>query len=286
MTADIIDYNEFSDDVALEAEDKAKVGRHHQEWLKMTKGQVILGALVYFHAVDATAAKAFRWDAKRAFREATPEEIKVAAQKALEARASSLTPAKTVDELTADERLDLSLVQFKSFRAHYKDRLGFVLSRLGKDGVESDRIWSKLPPAQQYFSTLLLIYPTTREGKHDVDAIKTGKWRLLPWRFSRRTYDDLWDLHNGLRSNQMSLAGQDIRMECHDATYQKISVSFVGKSAWQSHDGFKKTVLAQAMRMYGKLVPFREVSTDQLRHKLGLPDASSEDWVSALDIGV
>ena len=52
--------NEFDEDVSLEAEDKAKVGRNNQEWLKMTKGQVLLCAFLYFHAYDVNAAKVVR----------------------------------------------------------------------------------------------------------------------------------------------------------------------------------------------------------------------------------
>lgn len=275
-------YDEFQDDVSLEPEDKARVGSNNQEWLKMTKGQVLLCAFLYFHTVDVNAVKGVR----KANKGASPEEIKAAALKALTERATSLT--KSVDQLTPDEKLDLSTVQFKSFKAHYQQGLGFALSRLGKDGAEADSVWKKLPEAKQYFTTLLLIYPMTREGKHDVEAIKQGQWRILPWRFGPGTYDEIWNLNDGLRGNGMSIANQDIRLECKDTTYQNMKVSFVGKAAWQNSPGFKKVVLTKAMEYYNKLVPFREMSTDQLRAKLGLTgsavqDVSGEDFTGLLD---
>jgi hypothetical protein len=277
-------YNEVENDVSLEVEDKAKVGSNNPEWLRMTKGQVLLCAFLYFHTVDINAVKALRKNNKAA----TPEEIKAAANKALEERAKSLNPPKSIDQLTPDERLDLSMVQFKSFKAHYQEGFGFALSRLGKDGPEGDAVWKRLGEPKQYFTTLLLIYPMTREGKHDVEAIKKGDWRIMPWRFGPGTYDEIWNLNDGLRGNQMSIANQDIRLECKDTTYQNMKVSFVGKAAWQNSVGFKKVALQRAIESYGKLVPFRDMSTDQLRAKLGLggspvQDVSADDFTGLLD---
>ncbi len=275
-------YDEIDQDVSLEPEDKAKVGANNQEWLKMTKGQVILCAFLYFHTFDVNAVKALR----KANKSATPEEIKAAANKALMDRATALT--KSVDQLTPDERLDLGTVQFKSFKAHYYQGVGYTLSRLGKDGADADAIWKKLGDVKQYFTTLLLIYPTTTEGKHDLDAIKQGKYRILPWRFGPSTYDEIWNLNDGLRGNQLSIANQDIRLECKDSQFQNMKVKFVGKALWQTNPGFRKGVLTKALDLYGKLVPFREMSTDQVRAKLGLggspvQDVSGEDFTGLLD---
>jgi hypothetical protein len=280
-------YEEFDADVSLEPEDKAKVGSTNQEWLKMTKGQVLLCAFLYFHPVDITAVKALRVASKKLGKTLTAEEIKAAANKALDERAKSLT--KSVDQLTADEKLDLSVVQFKNFRAHFQQGFGFAISRLNKDGPEADAVWKKLPDPKQYFTTLLLIYPTTAEHKLDVNAVKAGHWRILPWRFGPGTYDEIWNLNEGLRSNSMSIANQDIKLECKDTTYQNMKVNFVGKAAWQTNPGFKKAVLTKAQELYGKLIPFREMTTDQLRAKLGIGGsavadvAAGEDFSGLLD---
>jgi hypothetical protein len=272
------DYSAYESDISLEAEDKAKVNSNNLEWLKMIKGQQLVCAFLYYHPVDATAVASLVASAKKENRKPTPEEVKVAAQKALEARAASFEPAKTVDQLSPDERLDLNRVQFKSFTAHYQEGgLGFVLSRLGLDGAEADAVWKKLPEPKQYFTTLLLIYPTTREGKHDIEAIKRGEWRIMPWRFSPGTYSEIWNLNDGLRGNNMGIASQDIRLECKDTTYQNMKVSFVGKALWQSNAKFKKTILTAAMPLYDKLVPFRPMSTDALRAKLGMGGSAVQD---------
>lgn len=284
-------YEQIDDDVSLEAEDKARVGSNNQEWLKMTKGQILLCAFLYFHTVDINAVKAFRKASKEANKVPTKEEIQAAAQKALQERAASLQPPKSIDQLTPDERIDLGTVQFKSFKAHYQQGLGFVLSRLGMDGIDADAVWKKLPEVKQYFTTLLIIYPMTSEGKHDVELLRAGKYKLIPWRFGPGTYDQIWNLNDGLRGNQLSIANQDIKLECTDTNYQNMKVSFVGKAAWQgssASSAFRKSVLMKAIPMYDKLVPFRALSTDQLRAKLGLggspvQDVSGEDFTGLLD---
>lgn len=284
------DYGEFEDDVGLDADGKKFFGQR-DEWLKMTKGQILRAAFLYFHPFDANAVAAARGAAKKDSKTLSKEEIVAVAKKALEERAKALSTAETtraVDTLTEVDKLDLSSVHFKKFMGHYQEGLGFVLSRLDKDGPEANAVWKRLPEPKLYFSTLLLVYPTDREGNIDREGIKRGEWRVIPWRFSKQIYEDIWKQNEGLRENGLSLAGQDIKLECKDPQFQKIGVSFVGAAVWQKSDNFKGQVLAKAVPFYSKLVPFREMSTDQLRAKLGLggsavQDVSGGDFTELLD---
>jgi hypothetical protein len=257
------------------------MNRTNQEWLKMTKGQIALCSFVYFHTVDGNAAKAVR----KANKTATPEEMTDAAKRALKQRAEAL--AKPVEQLAPDEKLDLGTVQFKSVKAHYQEGLGFALSRLGKDGAEGDAVWKQLPEAKQYFTTLLLIYPMTREGKHDIEAIKAGQWRILPWRFGPGTYDQIWNLNDRLRAKKMSIGDRDISLRCTDTDHQMMTVSVADAAVWRTTPDLMKTVLTTAMHYYGRLVPFREVTTDQLRKKLAIGgrrlDGDGDDFTDILD---
>ena len=106
-------------------------------------------------------------------------------RKATADRATALS--KTADQLTPIEKLDLGTVHFKKMMAHYQQGLGFVVSRLGKDGADADGVWKRLPEAKLYFATLLLLYPTDREGNIDKEGLKRGDWRLIPWRFGKNT---------------------------------------------------------------------------------------------------
>jgi hypothetical protein len=281
------DYGDFEDDVGLDAEGKQHF-KARDEWLKMTaKGQVYRAAFLYFHPFDANAVAAARVAAKKEGKTLSKEEIVAVARKSLEARAQALS--KTVDQLTDIDKLDLSSVHFKKMQAHYSEGVGFVLSRLGKDGVDADSIWKRLPEPKLYFTTLLLLYPTDREGNLDKEGIKRQEWRLIPWRFGKQVYEDIWKQNEGLRENGFSLAGQDIKLECKDIQFQKIAVSFVGPAIWQKSESFKQQILSQAISFYPKLVPFREMTTDQLRAKLGLggpagvQDVSGGDYTELLD---
>ncbi len=268
------DYQDFEDDVGLDGDGRQYFGPR-QEWLKMTKGQVLRAAFLFFHPVDANAVAAAKMAAKKEGKTLSKEEIQAIARKALEDRAKALN--KSVDQLTQVDKLDLSTVHFKKMFSHYQEGLGYVLSRLGKDGPEADAIWKRLPEPKLGFSTLLLIYPTDPNGNIDKEGFKRGDWRVIPWRFSKRTYEDIWKLNEGLRENNLSIATQDIKLECENPQYQNIKIQFVGAALWQKSENFKERVLAKAVELYPKLIPFREMTTDQLRAKLGLGGSSVQD---------
>lgn len=258
-------------DVGLD-EDGKKFLQPRDEWLKMTKGQCLRAAFVYFHAIDKNTVTKAMVEAQKAGTKLTPEVVRSLATKALEDRAASLTPVKSVDQLTEIDRLDLSEVKMKKLWGSYQQGLGFVVNRLGKDGPEADAVWKKIAEAKLYFTTLLILYPTNAQG--DItDAEKsrlTTDWKIIPWRFGKKTYENIWKLNAGLKSNGMGIHSQDIKLECKDAQYQNIDVSFVGAAIWQKHEKFRNLVLSKAMPFYDKLIPFREMTTDQLRAKLGM----------------
>jgi hypothetical protein len=277
---DIPEEYDFEGEVSL-APDEKNVGGQSNDWLKLTKkGQTIRCAFVYFHTVDANTVRQAVKEAKKKDQKLSREEIKQVASTALKKQAESLD--KSVDELTGIEKLDIGTAHFKVMKAHYQEGLGFVLSRLGKDGAEADAVWKRLPEVKTYFTTLLLIYPTDSEGKIInkealADQIKKGKLDILPWRFSNRIYEDIWKVNDSLRENGMALASQDIKLECKEPQYQNISVSFTGPAVWLKNDQLRQAVLRQAINLYDKLIPFREVTTDQLKAKLGLGGSAAED---------
>lgn len=271
------DYN-IDDDVSLNEETKPFNDR--DSWLKMTKGQTLRAALLYYHPVDLNAAARLRSEAKQRGEVASAADLRAAAQKALSERASKLN--KSVDALTQIERLDLSEAKFKRMMASYQPGLGFVINRKGKDGPEADAVWSKIEAPKPYHTTLLLVYPTDRAGNIDKDRLSTD-WNLVPWRFGKRVYEDLWKLNAGLRDNGMGLHSQDIKLECKDAQYQNIAISFVGPALWQKYPAFTEKVLTRAIPMYERLIPFREMTTDQLRSKLGLGGSAVTDVSAASD---
>ena len=270
------------DDVSLD--EHSKPSNDRDNWLKMTKNQVLRASFVYFHPLDLVAADRLRVAAKSRGEQISSNDLRAAARKALEERANQL--GKSVDALTQVERLDLSEVKFKRMMASYQPGLGFVINRKGKDGPDADAVWAKIEAPKPYHTTLLLVYPTDRAGNLDKDNLRTN-WNLVPWRFGKRVYEDLWKLQAGLRDNGMGLHSQDIKLECKDDKYQNIAISFVGPAVWQKTEAFRNLILSKAIPMYDKLVPFREMSTDQLRSKLGLggPAVADVSATSAGDFG-
>lgn len=270
------DYSDNEMDVGLDEEAKKLTGGR-EEWLKMTKGQAMRVAFVNFHGIDVNAVAAARAAAKKAGQVLTADQARAVGRKTLEARAASL--GKSLDQLTAIDRLDLTEAKFKSMKAHYSQGVGFVLSRLGKDGPEADAVWRKLEEPKQYFTTLLLVYPTDSKGDMGEAERKrvATDWRLLPWRFGKGQFEKIWKLNAGLRENNLSIANQDLKLECKDTQYQNVETTFVGGAIWQKNPAFRDRVLTAAMAMYDKLVPFREMTTDQLRAKLGLGGPAISD---------
>lgn len=277
---------DFSDDVSLEPDQK-NVGGNKQDWLKFqSKGQIIRGAFVYFYTHDANAVLR----ATREARKKLPKEEQVKlAKAALTARAEGL--GKTIDKLTLAEKLDPSVAHFKLLKAHYEPdhQVGYVISRLGKDGPEADAIWKRLPEPKTYFITLLLIYPTDTEGTLQKETFasqyKNNKFRLVPWRFSSKVHDTIWKLNDGLRADESSIAMKDLKIECDNPQFQSVTIQSAGNAAWQKNPQIAEAVLTQAAGMYDKLNPFREMTTEQLKAKLGISSGggSSADEVSSGD---
>lgn len=284
MTFDFEDYIE--NDIGLGEEDLKSVRKGPEiEWYKSEKGRTDRVSLIYFHPVDVVAVL----DARKANKNITKEEMASIATKAREARAKEL--GKSVDQLTKVDLLDTSRVQFKSFQAHYVQGpgMGYFLSRLGKDGAEADSVWKKIEPPKQYITTLMLIYPTDRNGNVDKGRLARKEWKIQPWRFGPGRYKEIHDLNTGLVENDLSIASQDLKLECTETQFQQIKPSIAGKALWRrmaaEHPKVAEEILTQAVEFYDKLIPFREMSTEDLRIKLGMAPSSSSDDDDVTDFG-
>lgn len=257
------EYDDLDGDIGLDAEDRAQVRSNKQDWYKAEKGRIDRVAFVYFNTVDVTAVRI----ATRKNSGISRDEKIAVAKKALEARAQQL--GKTVDALTPVDRLNLNDVRFKKMTAHYQEGLGYVISRLGLDGQESDEVWRRLPEAKQHFTTLLLVYPTTRDGEILKETLATG-WKLVPWRFSPDRYNQICKRNVALVENGITIASQDIQIECKDTQFQNVTIDALGPAIYRKNPKFQELILTKAVELYEKLNPFREMTTADLRIKLGL----------------
>lgn len=278
-------YDEFEDDVGVDSDEDKKYGSSNRtEWFKGDKGRCYRVALVYFHAVDLCAVTTAKAVAKKASKTLSLEEVEKIAKDAISKKAELLK--KKVDELTAVEKLELNQVKFRKFSAHYKDGVGYVLSRLGRDGVEADKAWNSLGDPKNYFSTVALFYPCDKDGNlpRKGDELDKGRimndWYVMPWRFGPKNYESIWTVNKGLRSNDLTIADQDLILKCENADYQNFKITGGGKATWRKAPELQRRVLEKAIPFYEKLIPFREMSTADLQIKLGMSTGNSGEDVS------
>jgi hypothetical protein len=280
-------YDQYDEDIGVDSdEDKKYSSSNRTEWFKGDKGRCYRVALVYFHTVDVCAVSAAKTAAKKAGRVLSEDDIEKVAKEALTKRAASLSPPKKADELTAPEKLEVNQVKFKRLQAHYKDGVGFVLSRLGLDGPEADQAWKAMGDQKNYFTTVALFYPCDKDGNlprkgDELDKSRImNDWHVLPWRFGGKNYDGIWTVNKGLRSNDLTIADQDLILRCENAEFQNFKITGGGKSTWRKSPELMRRVLERAIPFYDKLIPFREMSTADLQIKLGLSTGNKGEEVS------
>lgn len=279
-------YDDFEDDVGVDSDEDKKHGSSNRaEWFKGEKGRCYRIALVYYHQVDVCAVQSAKVAAKKTGAVLSAEDIEKIAKEAFAKKAGVLN--KKPDELTAVEKLDLSQVKFKKFSAHYKDGVGYVLSRLGRDGAEADIAWKSLGDPKNYFSTVALFYPCDkdgnlpmRDGKLDSAQIM-NHWHVMPWRFGPKNYESIWSVNKGLRSNDLTIADQDLILKCENTDFQNFKITGGGKATWRKSPELTRKVLEKASGFYDKLIPFREMSTADLQIKLGLSTGNTGSDVSS-----
>ncbi len=268
MSEDFENYESFEDDVGLGAEDKKHAKSNQVDWFKGEKGRTYRVALVYFHPLEANIYAALKKANPNVSKAEVAEKIKAALAK----RAADL--GKAVDQLAPHDKLDTSNVRFKKIVANYKEGVGFVLSRLGKDGPDADVVWKTMGEPKSYFTTVLLIYPTNREGELIKEQLGSG-WTVMPWRFGTKVYGTFHARSSSLRENNLSIASQDLTLKCTNTEFQNFDIDTAGPALWTKNPGFAAKVLGKAHGLYEKLVPFREMSTADLKIKLGLGGGSA-----------
>jgi len=275
------DIDEFDDDVGLEEDDRQHATPSNQvEWFKGEKGKVYRAALMYFNPIHATLISRARKKAREQGAEVNKEAVVAAIQKALAKRAEQL--GKAVDQLTDVDKLDLSSTRFKKVLAHYKENVGYALSRLGMDGPEADKVWQMMGDQKKYFTTIVLLYPCKPDGKVLKDQLGIG-WKVMPWRCHNGIYRDLLDESSSLAENKIRIADQDLKLKCTNSDYQNFDINAAGPSIWKRDPKFQAMVLGAAFDLYDKLVPFRDISTADLRIKLGLSSDNQGEDVSDID---
>ena len=272
------------ENVGLRPEDKKHARSSEQEWFKGEQGVTYRVSLVYFWPLVITTALTAQKRAKEDGKTLSKEQQIELAKKALAKRAEDLN--KPLDQLAEWEKLDLNEIRFKKILAHYKEGVGFVNSRLGKDGADADEVWKMLGDQKPYFCTILMLYPTNRQGELDREEV-TKKYRILPWRLNSKVYGALLNQASSLRANDLSISDQDLLITCTNGDYQNFDkMEAAGKALWRKNPKFQSIILEKSFAFFDKLTPFRNMSTADLRIKLGITsgEKAGDDDVSADDV--
>lgn len=264
-------FDDFDDDVGLGEEDKKYAKNDRQTWFKgEAKDRKYRVSMMYFHPLAIAVMKA----AKKKKPDITREELEKVANAALSKRAEEL--GKPVDQLQDHEKLNIDHAKFHRVKAHYKEGFGYAVSRLGMDGAEADSVWKLLGDQKHYFCTVLLIYPCNSEGEVNKDMLKAGNFEVKPWRFSNKFYNSLHQVAAGLRSNDLSIATQDLIIKCTNPEFQNFDVQPSGKALWRRIASLEKAVMPKVVELYEEMrKPFREMSTADLAIKLNVPYGTS-----------
>lgn len=278
---DVEEFDDLDDDVGLGDEDKKHARGNQLEWFKGEKGRTYRVALLYFHPIQKMAIKRAHKESGELSRDQKIEAVKAA----ISERAEAL--GKAPDQLTAVDLLDLDHIRLKKVEAHYKEGVGYALSRLGKDGPEADKIWQLMGDLKKYFTTVALIYPTRPDGTVVKDRLAVD-WVVMPWRCHSGIYRDLHEERASLAENKLRIVDQDLKLKCTNTGFQNFDIKACGPAIWRRDPKYQVMVLNAAVPLYDKLVPFRELSTADLRIKLGLSSGvqggGGED-VSDIDFG-
>jgi len=257
-----IEIPDVNEDIGLGDEDKNRVQSNKLDWYKGEKGRTDRIALIYFNTFEAIQLRNLLKEKP----ELSAEQQRAVIKKIRANIAQKLN--KSVDMLEPVDLLDTREARFRTASGLFKDGLGYIAWPKGLTPAE-EKIWAKVGDRKDYVITVVLWYPTDREGEIDKDRL-SKHWRVMPWRTTPEMYGNFRRMNKGLVSDGSSISQIDLNLTCGDTNYQKNTVTQAGSAVYLKNENFKKLVLEKAYALYSKLNPFRQLTTDELREKLGM----------------
>jgi hypothetical protein len=169
----------------------------------------------------------------------------------------------------------------------YQQGLGYVLI------TDSNRSavlnYLGLTP-KQAIATVVVVWPTNKDGELDVESFKAGKgWQVQPWVFDPGKYREIGRSHK-----RFPLGKHDLSMACSDGQFQKMSFTPEGDNLLRKLLGAKSESLreigAQILQKTQRVAEglrrdlARELTLDEMREKLGDEISSPTGNHSAKDV--
>lgn len=103
----------------------------------------------------------------------------------------------------------------------YKQGVGYILYK--------GPAYAQFGNPKQNVATLVLVWPTDKDGELDASSFKNGKgWQVQPWVFSTDKYQTLKK-----QNKRFPFVTNDVALTCTDAQYQKMTFTPEGESLLQ-----------------------------------------------------
>lgn len=102
--------------------------------------------------------------------------------------------------------------QFNGAQTHFIPNVGYVVNK----GPEFTKVAGEAPRAR--IGTVIVVWPTDKNGKLDKSALAEKGGEVLPWIFSGDKYRSLSQIHE-----EFPLSFHDVTLACTDTTYQKMT---------------------------------------------------------------
>lgn len=150
--------------------------------------------------------------------------------------------------------------KFKAVSYHYAQGLGYFLSK-------GDYTTNTFGPPKKKVGTFVVQYKTDKKGALPKD--KEGKpildFEVKEWGFGEDKYRQLAAIHE-----EFSLAKHDIKVNCTDEQYQKLTFTACNNTAlWQRDPAMKEAVLARVAEMSPHLSLARDLSVEDIKKLQG-----------------
>lgn len=191
---------------------------------------------------------------------------------------------KKVEELTEVDRLDIQSPRFSFSWTHYRDGVGTIRCLSQYDGntvTKADVCCNQMDPAEQTIATVVMVYPTEKNGQIDMDLFKMRKrieFQLL--RMTSKKFSRISSVYSDARDNQLNVIDLKLTLD-GEPKYQKFLIENAMTPPWAKKDAdeaLRNWILDQGLRAYryveGELG--YKISRDKLIEKLNGASASSE----------
>jgi hypothetical protein len=163
--------------------------------------------------------------------------------------------------------LDAKSPKFGGGKRYYIEGVGSVLFKPGfKEIVGED--------PKRVIVTVAVIWPTDEEGTVQKEALKDGKFQVLPWVLSQQKYRDITTKHR-----EWPLGAHDVLVDCEDSQYQKMTFSPLRESLLRKFrdsdkedvQAFYKRIIASVQEAVPNLKESmgQDLSPEKLREKMG-----------------